>query len=91
MPFTAFKPSVSFEYALDRTVHLAVRAHKSYMADTYLTVGGIPKPVTRAEKVRRLERLEAYIELLDSAFHWWGEWGGTQAGIKMEIARRAAV
>lgn len=73
---------------IERLVTLGVRVAGAALADTKTTVGGVVKPLTRTERIVRDAELEATAAALD-VLHWYGPWGTTRHGIKMELIARA--
>lgn len=73
---------------LERVVERGVRRAESVLAEGYTSRGGIPKTKTRSERRDDTIRFEQVVEVLD-LLQWYGEWGTTQAGISMELLRRA--
>ncbi len=78
----------SYQHVIDRVIERGVRLARATLSDTYLTVGGVPKTVGKMEARDRVIRLETVAEVLD-LLQWYGPWGTTVHGIKMELLRRA--
>lgn len=74
--------------SIERLVERGVLVAKAVLRDSELSPGGIVRQKTNRQRQAENLRLEVLSEALD-LFQWYGPWGSTRHGIKMELIRLA--